>query len=68
MGEESDEVHISALTDALVIPIRVYSIDTHGSGEPKPVNYVPEGCEDPTPLVHLLYRPGHYDIMYPKNS
>ena len=34
-------------------------------------NFVPEKMQQATsdavkPRVHLLYRPGHYDILYPK--
>ena len=29
-------------------------------------DFVPEGCPAPAvPRVHLLYRPGHYDLAYP---
>lgn len=29
-------------------------------------DFIPEGCPSPQPRVHLLYRPGHYDILYPR--
>ncbi|KAK9934259.1 hypothetical protein M0R45_021410 [Rubus argutus] len=47
MGEESDHVHITALSDALgcAIPVALRKI---------------------SPFITLLYRPGHYDILYPK--
>ena len=32
-------------------------------------DFIPEGCPAPAqPRVHLLYRPGHYDLMYPLRS
>ncbi|KAK9865354.1 hypothetical protein WJX84_003445 [Apatococcus fuscideae] len=60
MGEESDHVHIVALTDALQVPVRVVYLDRSlnvmaATATAKPL----------IPRVHLLYRPGHYDILYP---
>ncbi|KAF3339503.1 Ubiquitin thioesterase otubain-like protein [Carex littledalei] len=94
MGEESDHVHITALCDALGVPIRVAYIDARASSNPANPNapiifdFFPynqeevqnngSNCtdaanvstdlskqENPAPLVTLLYRPGHYDILYP---
>jgi ubiquitin thioesterase protein OTUB1 len=32
-------------------------------------DFVPDSCAPGTrPRVHLLYRPGHYDILYPKGG
>ena len=28
-------------------------------------DFVPEACQGRPPRVHLLYRPGHYDVLYP---
>ncbi|CAL1383549.1 unnamed protein product [Linum trigynum] len=78
MGEESDHVHITALSDALGVPIRVVYLDRSScdTGEVA-VNhhdFVPASDGNPAkvtegttkPFVTLLYRPGHYDILYPK--
>ncbi|KAK9865089.1 hypothetical protein WJX84_008709 [Apatococcus fuscideae] len=85
MGEESDHVHIVALTDALQVPIRVVYLDRSlnimaggfGGGDdsaqvnhhdffPEPASPATSAASRPTvPRVHLLYRPGHYDILYP---
>lgn len=65
MGEESDHIHIIALSDALQVPIRVVYLD----GNQTSVNhhdFFPEGTQSTEPFVVLLYRPGHYDILYPK--
>lgn len=61
MYRESDHVHISALTSALEVSVRVIYMDRGEGGE---VNHhdFPEGSP---PFIHLLYRPGHYDILYP---
>eukprot|EP00246_Nothoceros_aenigmaticus_P010040 TRINITY_DN26338_c0_g1_i1.p1 TRINITY_DN26338_c0_g1~~TRINITY_DN26338_c0_g1_i1.p1 ORF type:complete len:283 (+),score=40.61 TRINITY_DN26338_c0_g1_i1:300-1148(+) len=76
MGEESDHVHIIALSDALGVAVRVVYLDRSsiGTGKTTEVNHhdfipreVPEDKKSTTetPIV-LLYRPGHYDILYRK--
>ncbi|KAK6922473.1 Peptidase C65, otubain [Dillenia turbinata] len=76
MGEESDHVHIIALSDALGVPIRVVYLDRSscdkGGVSLNHHDFVPasEGTESSSkssnPIITLLYRPGHYDILYPK--
>ena len=77
MYKESDHIHIigketdvrktisklfSGLTAAAGIGVRVVYLD-RGEGD-SPIHHdFPEGT---TPTLHLLYRPGHYDILYPK--
>jgi len=73
MGEESDHIHIVALSDALGVPLRVMYLDGSPAGFDGAVDaeagtvphhdFVPEGCSK-EPLFTLLYRPGHYDILY----
>ncbi|XP_026072217.1 ubiquitin thioesterase OTUB1 isoform X2 [Carassius auratus] len=60
MSKESDHIHIIALAQALNVPILVEYMDR---GEGGTVNHhiFPEGSE---PRIFLLYRPGHYDILY----
>ncbi|XP_073135096.1 OVARIAN TUMOR DOMAIN-containing deubiquitinating enzyme 1 [Henckelia pumila] len=80
MGEESDHVHITALSDALGIPIRIVYLDrscddkghvniNHHDFTPfatDPSNTNACSSEAQKPFITLLYRPGHYDILYPK--
>jgi len=82
MGAESDQVQIIALSDALGVPIRVVYLDgSTTSLEVNHHDFIPtlqdektqsnEGSESkinqsPEPFVTLLYRPGHYDILYAK--
>lgn len=76
MGEESDHVHIIALSDALGVPVRVVYLDRSniGDGKAAEVNHhdfiptkVPEEKKNSANIpVILLYRPGHYDILYRK--
>jgi ubiquitin thioesterase protein OTUB1 len=74
MGEESDHVHITALSDALGVPVRVVYLDQNGDVNEKPVtvnnhDFIPEGMDSAVdPYVVLLYRPGHYDILYRKEK
>ncbi|XP_009607147.1 OVARIAN TUMOR DOMAIN-containing deubiquitinating enzyme 1 [Nicotiana tabacum] len=72
MGEESDHVQIIALSDALGVPIRVVYLD-RSSCENNSINvnhhdFVPTSDDmgnSGDPSITLLYRPGHYDILYP---
>ena len=61
MYHESDHIHITALTSALDTKIRVVYMN-HGDDKLSYISF-PESSE---PNIHLLYRPGHYDILYPR--
>ncbi|XP_001365744.1 ubiquitin thioesterase OTUB1 [Monodelphis domestica] len=60
MSKESDHIHIIALAQALSISIQVEYMD-RAEGRSTNSHVFPEGSE---PKVYLLYRPGHYDILY----
>jgi ubiquitin thioesterase protein OTUB1 len=60
MYKEADHLQISGLTAALGVPIRVTYMDRGIGGQVNEHDF-PEGT---TPTIHLLYRPGHYDILY----
>jgi len=60
MTRESDHLHITALTSALDVNIRVQYMDR---GEGGKVNFH-DFPDNGSPYIHLLYRPGHYDILY----
>ncbi|KAL5717323.1 ubiquitinyl hydrolase 1 [Ranunculus cassubicifolius] len=80
MGEESDHVHITALSDALGVPIRVMYLDrsscdasgvtvNHHDFIPSAdssLNATNNDGAPVKPVMTLLYRPGHYDILYSK--
>lgn len=72
MGEESDHPAIVALSDALGLPLRVLYLDASTLGgegaEPNALEFVPESVAGAEPRVTLLYRPGHYDILYHRVS
>eukprot|EP00092_Neocalanus_flemingeri_P009600 GFUD01010332.1.p1 GENE.GFUD01010332.1~~GFUD01010332.1.p1 ORF type:complete len:709 (-),score=185.19 GFUD01010332.1:1548-3674(-) len=62
MYRESDHIHIIGLTAAAGINVRVVYLDRGTSDNPVHHDF-PEGSE---PKIHILYRPGHYDILYLK--
>lgn len=61
MFKESDHIHIIAMSTALGTGVRVKYMD-RGAEKEVIAHDFPENA---TPSVHLLYRPGHYDILYP---
>ncbi|XP_015520182.1 ubiquitin thioesterase otubain-like [Neodiprion pinetum] len=61
MYKESDHIHIIAMSAALGTGVQVRYMD-RGAGTEATAHDFPEGVP---PAVHLLYRPGHYDILYP---
>ena len=64
MYHESDHIHITALCATTGIPCRVMYLD-RGTQKEAVAHDFPD---DKAPLVHLLYRPGHYDVLYPKEE
>ncbi|KAL3874936.1 hypothetical protein ACJMK2_037888 [Sinanodonta woodiana] len=60
MGKESDHIHIIALTTTLDVPVRVEYMDRVDSEKCTQHNFP----EESQPSIALLYRPGHYDILY----
>ena len=61
MYRESDHMHAIALGSVLQVGIRVVYLDRGESSVAPPAHDFPEDCQ---PIVHLLYRPGHYDVLY----
>nr|CAG4648792.1 EOG090X0AE1 [Polyphemus pediculus] len=61
MYRESDHMHAIALGSALKVGIRVVYLDRGEASKSPPAHDFPEDC---APKVHLLYRPGHYDVLY----
>jgi len=65
MYRESDHIHIIALTSFLNVGVRVNYMDRSGADGKVNAHDFPDGLQ---PRIHLLYRPGHYDILYPIQS
>nr|CAG4649548.1 EOG090X0AE1 [Scapholeberis mucronata]SVE93777.1 EOG090X0AE1 [Scapholeberis mucronata] len=61
MYRESDHMHAIALGSCLKVGIRVVYLDRGEASTRPPEHDFPEDC---APSVYLLYRPGHYDILY----
>ncbi|XP_064624011.1 ubiquitin thioesterase OTUB1-like [Lineus longissimus] len=59
MNRESDHIHIAALTKMVEVPIRVVYMDRMGT-----TLTTHDFLDDAPPKIVLLYRPGHYDILY----
>ena len=65
MYHESDHIHVIAITKQAGIKVRIQYLD-RGSDTEATAHDFPEETADNAD-VHLLYRPGHYDILYPKH-
>ncbi|CAI5732008.1 unnamed protein product [Hyaloperonospora brassicae] len=68
MGKECDQPQIAALTEALEVGVKIEYLDgSAGPGEPLQ-SYLcstVDAAERQVPVfITLLYRPGHYDILY----
>jgi ubiquitin thioesterase protein OTUB1 len=62
MYKESDHIHIIAITETMKLGVRINYLDRGGSATKVNVHDFPEGIANPS--IHLLYRPGHYDVLY----
>ncbi|KAL5269026.1 hypothetical protein ACHWQZ_G002748 [Mnemiopsis leidyi] len=59
VDREADHLQIKALTECLSFPLKLVYVDRSEGGPTELV--IPDGS---SPDVSLLYRPGHYDILY----
>ncbi|XP_044440974.1 uncharacterized protein [Triticum aestivum] len=64
--EDAQQVNLTALTNVLQVPLRVVNIDVSPIEEPN-IHIIYESPDSSVPTVTLLYRPGHYDIIYEKS-
>ena len=60
VGRECEQVHVVALAEAIGARIEIEYLSAATRGQ------VVRSCFGPDagPLVELLYRPGHYDVLY----
>lgn len=73
MEEEADQVQIIALTETLQVPLRVVYLSPSpfaeaggaGGSDVDAHPFQPDRHLEGVSTVHLLYRPGHYDLLYP---
>ena len=62
MGVESDQIHATCLSNAIGIPIRIFSIEKEKI-IPSTISPVDECFKKDDSYLSLLYRPGHYDLL-----
>lgn len=77
MGIESDQIHIVALCNALKCQVNIIYLDNSFSDATAPLVIGQDSIVSPDNLVpnvpfplaniSMLYRPGHYDLIYPIN-
>lgn len=63
IDNECDQVQIMAIVNAFGVGVVIEYLNQNSVDKMK---FPEEGTTDP--FIHLLYRPGHYDILYPKNK
>ncbi|KAK1610552.1 hypothetical protein QYE76_034225 [Lolium multiflorum] len=64
MHKDAFEVHVVALTGVLQVPLRIVNVDISRIAEPNTHIFESSDAAPSVPCVTLLYRPGHYDIIY----
>lgn len=64
LGVDGDHVQLNALASILAVPINVVYADRGRDGQ---LNVEVVGTTGKIqPIATILYRPGHYDILYPQ--
>jgi ubiquitin thioesterase protein OTUB1 len=66
MGKECGQVQVLALAEYFGVSLVVEYLDGHAFQDKLTQHSF--GKEDSPTKISLLYRPGHYDILYPKQS
>jgi len=62
VNREVDHLGITALVNAMAIPIRIEYMDR--GARLQHIDFKPDDMPDAEPHILLLYRPGHYEILY----
>eukprot|EP00522_Entomoneis_paludosa_P000016 CAMPEP_0172477058 /NCGR_PEP_ID=MMETSP1065-20121228/70698_1 /TAXON_ID=265537 /ORGANISM="Amphiprora paludosa, Strain CCMP125" /LENGTH=344 /DNA_ID=CAMNT_0013235297 /DNA_START=82 /DNA_END=1116 /DNA_ORIENTATION=+ len=69
MGKECEMLQALALAEAFGVQVQIEYLDGHAlqtsSQGDKKLSQHNVGSEEPKLFLKLLYRPGHYDILYP---
>ena len=63
MYRDADHLQVAALSKILHTTIRIVYLDKSPGEEANIINF---GDESNDCTVHLLYRPGHYDLLFPE--
>lgn len=53
-----------ALTNYISIGIRIFYLDGNLNNKEASIFKIPEDADSSKIFINLLYRPGHYDILY----
>ena len=61
VAADADQLQITALVTAIGASVQVVSIDDSHQG----VQLI-NTPDDKDPVIHLLFRPGHYEVIYHK--
>lgn len=64
MAKDADHLQIKALSTYFGVPVCVVYLD-QSQGDIAAEHREGGDATCPVPTVHLLYRPGHYDLIYP---
>lgn len=64
MYKESDHIHVVAITSALQVCTRIIYMDRGSSTDAVNAHDFNKLDSSTEPKIHLLYRPGHYDVVY----
>jgi ubiquitin thioesterase protein OTUB1 len=62
MFKDADQLQIVALSRILNVAIRIVYLDQSTGAEANVIDF----GDSSKPQVHLLYRPGHYDLIFPE--
>jgi ubiquitin thioesterase protein OTUB1 len=62
MFKDADQLQVVALSRMMQVGIRIVYLDQSVGTE---ANVIDFGEADWNPQIHLLYRPGHYDVIFP---
>jgi ubiquitin thioesterase protein OTUB1 len=66
LGVESDQIHIIALSKALDCDVEIAYLDGN-PGQLDRMQFLADDNSTKVLRVQMLYRPGHYDLLYPKS-
>ena len=66
MDRESEQMQIMAMAEVFQIKVNIIYLDRSEKDECAQIVY-PIDYAGPDFTIHLLYRPGHYDLLYPRN-
>jgi len=66
MAKESDHIHVIALAAVVGVTVQIEYMDRGGGDHSVNHHCFPDDGSKPN--MFLLYRPGHYDILYPRET